>query len=191
MFINEPAAQEVLDWISNENHFKELVLSPEKRLFVDPDKEVAADEFWLYYQDVVYLPGSLHVNHNGVFQTFGEPLTKDLKIRLMKNKTVITPLKGGGCSISGKRAGIPTGSTLIAFFRYSGRAVWIIAGDMVSRHSSTVIMEATAENDALLAYAFIKYLQRANAKLAEQLANSGASLSVDQQLIPDAVKSQI
>jgi len=182
MFINEPAAQEVLDWISNESHFKELVLTPDGTLFVDPARETKADEFWIYSQNVIYLPGSLYVNYNGEFRTVGAPLDKELWIKLMKNKTVIQPLKEGGYCLDSRYAGIPSGSSLIAFFRYRGKAVWIIAGNVISRRSLTVILEATDENDALLVNSFTQYLQRTNSELAAHLTSSQVAPWADQSL---------
>ena len=176
MFVNEPITKEILFWITEKDHFKELSLTPDGTLFVDPARETAADEFWIYYQGAVYLPGTLYVNANGDFCTYGAPLDKELRIKLMKNQTAIRPLKDGGCCVDSRYAGIPSGSSLIAFFRYRGKAVWIIAGNEVSRRSLTVILEATAENDALLCSSFGHYLHRADPEVAEQLASSQVAL---------------
>lgn len=182
MIVNESITKEILFWITEKDHFKELSLTPDGTLFVDPARETKVDEFWIYSQKVVYLPGSLYVNYNGEFHTFGAPLDKELRIKLMKNKTVIQPLKDGGCGLDSRRAGIPSGSTLIAFFRYRGKAVFIIAGDVVSRRSLTVILEATAENDAMLLSSFKHYLQRADSEVAELLASSQLALVTPQPL---------
>lgn len=170
MFGNNPISQEILNQISNEEFLKELFLTPDGTLFLDPVREATAEEFWLYHQKSVYLPGSLYQNtHGESFRTVGTPLNRAQQFRLMKNQTVISPTNPAGCSLTSKRAGIPSGSSLLAFFRYRGKTVLIIAGDAVNRRSYTVIIPSATESDDFLFTQFKKTLHLCDPSLAAHI----------------------
>ena len=165
MSVNNPVAQEILSCISEENHFKELILTPSGNLFINPSKTVEAEEFYLYYKPAVYLDGELHTKCNGEYHTFGKALTSDQSFQLMRNKTEIA-LLCDGVQLFSKRAGIPVGNTIIAFFRYRQKVVVIIAGDVISRHSHTFIAESDEGRDALMFEEFTQILGCYDPKLA-------------------------
>ena len=150
--------QEILNWISNEGDFKQLTLTPNGELFINPGRTAKADDFWIYHRPAVYLGGSLYTNCDGDFHSFGEDLTRDQSFMLMKNRTEIRLLGHGDVQLFSKNAGIPTGSTLIAFFRYRSKVVLIIAGNAINRRSHTLILAETEENNALLFREFSEIL---------------------------------
>ena len=172
MEVTNQIHQEILNWISNEGDFKQLTLTPNGELFINPDRTVKADDFWVYNKPAVYWGGSLYTNRDGDFHSFGEDLTRDRSFMLMKNRTEIRLLKHGDVQLFSKNAGSPIGSTLIAFFRYRTKAVAIFAGDAFKRRSDTLIVEATEENTALLFKEFSEILGKCDPKMAANLAAS-------------------
>lgn len=165
MEVSNQSNQEILNWISSEGHFKELILTPSGKLFINPSKTVEAEAFWVYYKPSVYLEGALYTNCNGEYHTFGKALTSDRSFQLMRNKTEIA-LLCDGVQLFSKRAGIPVGNTIIAFFRYRQKVVVIIAGDVISRHSHTFIAESDEGRDALMFEEFTQILGCYDPKLA-------------------------
>lgn len=178
MVTNNCVIQEILSRISEECHFKELILTPEGTLFIDLGREIQADEYWLYTEDTLFGQNTLHVNSRGECHTYGSHSTKEKKFPLMKNKTTISPLKQGGCALTSKNGGIPYRNSLIAFLRYSNICAFIIAGDIVSHRSFTVILEATKENDAVLSDVFAQHLQQHNPEMASYLTTSQVATSL-------------
>lgn len=177
MVTNNPRNQEILSWISEENHFKELILTSSGNLFINPERTIEAEEYWFYYKPAVYLEGELYTNTNCEFRSLGKALTSDLDVKLMKNKTEIG-LFCDGVQIFSKRAGIPVGSTLIVLFRYRHKMVLIVAGDAFNRRSRTVIVDESETNDSFFFDEFTLILRQYDPKVAAQLAASREIRSV-------------
>lgn len=169
MFGNHPISQEILNKISKEDFLKELYLTPDGTLFLNPTKEATAEEFWIYHQKAVYLPGSLYLKTHGEFRTVGTTLDREQQFRLLKNQTTISPVNPAGCYLTSKRAGIPSGSSLFAFFRYRGKTGLIIAGDAAQRRSYTALIPSAAESDDLLFAQFKQVLHLWEPSLAAHL----------------------
>ena len=178
MFANDVMAQEIWSWIHEKGHFKEMTLTTAGELFVDPAKNTKADECWVYYKPAIYLPGSLYVSCDKEFCAFGEQLKENISVPLMKNKTQIDFYQAGACCIRSRNAGIPNGSSLLVFFRYQSKVVFVVAGDVVKHSSRIIIVEATSENDAVMVNAFNEHLKVANRNLAEKLEGSQFALKM-------------
>lgn len=157
MVTNNSIHEEILDCISNSGHFKELVLTPNGELFIDPGRTIKADSFCLYYKPAIYLDGSLYTNCVGESCSCGTELSEEISFSIMKNKTTLTPISEGGVQLFSRNGGIPKGSSFTAFFRYSGKVVWIIAGDAVNHRSYTILMDDTEEFTTVL---FCKFADR-------------------------------
>lgn len=159
------------------DQFKELILTPCGELFINPGKTIEAEDFWLYFKPDMYMEGALYANCNGEFHTFGKALTSEQNFELMKNKTEISLFRDG-VQLFSKRAGIPVGSTLIAFFHYRQKVVLIIAGDAFNRRSRTLITDESETNHSFFFQEFALILNQYDPNMAAQLVASQEVKSV-------------
>ena len=159
------------------DQFKELILTPCGELFINPGKTIEAEDFWLYFKPDMYMEGALYANCNGEFRTWGTTIPHAQSFKLLKNQTAIS-LLSDGIQLFSKRAGIPVGSTLIAFFHYRQKVVLIIAGDAFNRRSRTLITDESETNNSFFFQEFVLILNQYDPNMAVQLVTSQEVKSV-------------
>ena len=175
------ASQRIFNWICDDGKFRNLNLTTEGELFIDPEQEVAADWFWLYSD------GTFSMKENGEFHCVGDRLDAAHTFETIVGKTAMNPIEDVGFFLRSQGPVLDADQAFLALLQYKEVLAMVVAVGSISPRIYMTLLDHTPEDEAFMKINFTDLLRRCNSDMVDFLTESQRMMPMSHMMVASRI----